>query len=974
MEVPATNSTGGPSDALPADGSELRTEILEYVLSHWDDGAQATRAEILDQFPDQEPQVDAVLAAVTTYSVGLHKNAGGEDGESAPALLQPGDTLGEFTVEAMIGQGGMGQVYRARQKSLDGRAVALKVLPPALVAADPRFVDRFRREASLAAKAHHAGLAQIYGSGGERGLLFFAMALVEGRSLREVITDLAANRARGLQLAEGWDPMQDHIRQAVRLVQRVASALGALHAEGLVHRDVKPANIILEGAGDGGALLEHAPILVDFGLLRPVGTSILTGSMTRIGTPAFASPECQLGREIDARADVFSLGAVLHDLLTLTPGGSRPPASAGLGALPKLNPGVHARLDAIVQMALEERPASRYADGQALEQELEAYLAGEAIRALPSSALGRLRQWVTRNPRRALQRTGWIALMTLPFVIVLSLLGGYVLPLYTFSSQGRRLQAEGQLERASIAFREVSEHPILAGWLPGLGDAYSQGQSYWTEDPASPLPALGVILAGFDKAQGSVLQASHEQLRVLLNTDERAHWRATVLSCLSSEIQADMPLVRREVAMETLAIYYGLTHLRLESQPAEEVVRLDLEAQLIALLSNPDSLGASKALLTAAAAALSGMPNQRVFAQLSTLLVDLGPDAPGGVMDLEACRRIMFCLERIWWTLRDSGSLSVLSQEDYCEWVRGGVRLMASEAAEDKFMPGLVNNLMIMSVWASLDPKTSDLKTPWPETLGTEALDHLEAWRKIITWARDEHETDFGGRSVSDPYGFRVSSHPDSASGNVAQRVAFIRKHHIGEIGEKKNPFATYLNIWNPPELNAGIVQKHRSTKSLGDTASTPQSCFGFVFDDGHPVAYGGNVEGRWSGASVVVLGETNQFFRFEAIGAQGLTLTAPIPSPDQNLKSCRVTLYHHRAARWFMPSAGKARIRISLGGRVMDVDAPSELTPLSFRCAISDFAHDKAFTLTVQLVGGTTTYRLHGIDIEWFDHALHSW
>ena len=135
-----------------------------------------------------------------------------------------------------------------------------------------------------------------------------------GRTLHDVQSALALQR----RLGDTRHLRPPHVRRVARVARDIASALAAIHARGLVHRDVKPANIILEHAGDDDhEALAGRPVLVDFGLIRPVGQSDLTGTKTLLGTPAYASPETQVGREVDARADVFSLGAILHDLLTL---------------------------------------------------------------------------------------------------------------------------------------------------------------------------------------------------------------------------------------------------------------------------------------------------------------------------------------------------------------------------------------------------------------------------------------------------------------------------------------------------------------------------------------------------------------------------------------------------------------------------------------------------------------------------------
>jgi len=245
----------------------------------------------------------------------------------------------------------MGEVYRAHPVDDPYPSVAVKVLAPALVARDPRAIERFHREADLARAVQHHNLAEVLGSGQEGDLLYLSMRLVEGPTLNDVLHGLARRRRNG----DEQHVKRAHIDRVVALVRELADGLAHLHARGLVHRDVKPGNVLLEGAvSSGWAALTHHPVLVDYGLLRQVESTDVTSSRTLLGTPAFVSPEARLGREVDARADVFSLGAVLHDMLALTPPGDRKLASAGLSEVRSLNPGVNQRLAAIVSMALEE--------------------------------------------------------------------------------------------------------------------------------------------------------------------------------------------------------------------------------------------------------------------------------------------------------------------------------------------------------------------------------------------------------------------------------------------------------------------------------------------------------------------------------------------------------------------------------------------------------------------------------------------
>ncbi|MBO0731684.1 MAG: serine/threonine protein kinase, partial [Acidimicrobiaceae bacterium] len=214
--------------------------------------------------------------------------------DSVPEDLAPGTVLGGYRIEGVAGRGGMGIVYRATQLSL-GRIVALKVIDPVL-AADPGFRRRFQDESALAASLDHPNVVTVHEAGEEGGRLYVSMRLVPGMDLGRLVG------------AEGpLDP-----RRAVHLVAGVAGALDAAHAAGLVHRDVKPSNVLVERRADG----EHA-ILSDFGVVKRTGADAeRTGSAGWVGSADFVAPEQVLGGPVDGRSDIYALGAVLYTALT----------------------------------------------------------------------------------------------------------------------------------------------------------------------------------------------------------------------------------------------------------------------------------------------------------------------------------------------------------------------------------------------------------------------------------------------------------------------------------------------------------------------------------------------------------------------------------------------------------------------------------------------------------------------------------
>jgi serine/threonine protein kinase len=247
-----------------------------------------------------------------------------------------GTELGGYRIEEPLGRGGTSVVYRAEHVRL-GRRAALKLLTPAFGEAD--FSERFLRESRLAASLDHPSIVPVYDAGEQDGLLYIAMACIEGRDLRSLLAD------------EGPLPL----RRAVRIVGQIASALDAAHARGLAHRDVKPANILV-GEGDRA-------YLSDFGVVKEVARNGTTRTGTFVGTSEYSAPEQIEGREVTARADVYALACVLYECLAGAPPFHRDSEVAVLNAHlhappPKLEP---AGVGSVIAKALSKSPLDRYA-------------------------------------------------------------------------------------------------------------------------------------------------------------------------------------------------------------------------------------------------------------------------------------------------------------------------------------------------------------------------------------------------------------------------------------------------------------------------------------------------------------------------------------------------------------------------------------------------------------------------------------
>ncbi len=316
------------------------------------------------------------------------------DGKKATRAAELLGELGDYELLEEIGRGGQGVVFRARQKSLN-RTVALKVISLGQWASKAH-LKRFRLEAEAAARLEHPGIVPIHEVGERDGQCYFSMKFIEGGQLDEVTKR---------------EPMS--IRQAVELIAKVTRTVHYAHEHGILHRDIKPGNILVDQKGE--------PHLTDFGLARLVETeSTVTRTMEVLGTPSYMAPEQAVGDNaaISSVTDVYGLGAVLYQLLT-----GQPPFAGGttyetikllLDTEPRqprqLNPKIDRDLSTICLKCLEKDPTRRYPSALALAEDLERWLKHEPIQARRTGIFARGKKWVRRNPSRALLAASLVAL------------------------------------------------------------------------------------------------------------------------------------------------------------------------------------------------------------------------------------------------------------------------------------------------------------------------------------------------------------------------------------------------------------------------------------------------------------------------------------------------------------------------------------------------------------------------------------
>jgi tetratricopeptide (TPR) repeat protein len=520
VDVPAADSRLTES-AAKLDDSGVVNAVREYMAA-LEGGRRPDRTEFLARYPALADALAEVLDGLEfMHSAASHVRPLSEPTEPLTSGALPGTPLGDFRILREIGRGGMGVVYEAEQLSL-ARRVALKVLPFASTL-DAKQLQRFKNEAQAAAHLHHQSIVPVYATGCERGVHFYAMQFIEGRTLAAVIEEMRAQAQRrrptkGVQTTP-WDkgqallddlpavkepPADDswatapgllaptksgetpvpaslqtgisadtstkdpaYFRAVARLGIQAAVALEHAHQLGVVHRDIKPANLLVDGHGNLW--------ITDFGLAQVQSNASLTLTGDLVGTVRYMSPEQTLAKRVllDHRTDVYSLGVTLYELLTLEPafnGRNRHEVVHQIAfEEPKrprqLNKAIPAELETIVLKAMEKNPAERYATAQEMADDLERFLKDEPIRAKRPGLALRARKWARRHKPLVAS----VAACLLVSLGMLAASAGYVL-------RDRAALRAGLEQEVNRALQDAQYLGSVGKWLEA-GAAFERAQA-----------------------------------------------------------------------------------------------------------------------------------------------------------------------------------------------------------------------------------------------------------------------------------------------------------------------------------------------------------------------------------------------------------------------------------------------------------------------------------------------------------------
>jgi serine/threonine protein kinase/tetratricopeptide (TPR) repeat protein len=546
------------SKVCPKCGAEIFSDAAEGLCTACllETGLGLTRESVVE------------LDSSASDSAKVVNHATGRNGSASKARVR--EKLGDYELLEEIGRGGQGVVYRARQKSLN-RTVALKVLSAGHWTRQPR-LKRFRLEAKTAASLDDPNIVPIYEIGECAGSCYFSMKLVEGSPLDQLV------RRELLP-----------IRDTVQLIAKLARAVHYAHQRGILHRDIKPGNILLDAKGE--------PHLTDFGLARLTETeSTVTGTIETLGTPSYMAPEQALGNnnQLTSATDVYGLGAVLYHLLT-----GHPPFAGGttydtirllLETEPRQlrlwNPKIDRDLTTICLKCLEKDPQRRYPTVLALAEDLDRWLKHEPIHARRTGIIGRGKKWVRRNPTTTLLLVSLTALAAVVGwnvwksvrLINPSVTGIAVLPFENLSHDREDaffadgIQDDLLTKLAKIrALKVISRTSVMQ---------YSPGAAVRDTRQIANTLQVSHLLAGSVRKRGSWIHINAQ----LLDARTDAHVWVEQYDCDLKDIFAVQSEIAQKVAEQLRAKISTAERLAIQRPPTADLTAFDLYSRAKNLL------------------------------------------------------------------------------------------------------------------------------------------------------------------------------------------------------------------------------------------------------------------------------------------------------------------------------------------------------------------------------------------------------
>jgi len=473
--------------AAATGGRRVKARRAEDLFQEYLSADSAANAEdakaFVEKLADQESaQTLEELAQILEDYHALREGRATSSDSRRLAGPQAGTVLGDYELLRPLGRGGMGVVWEARQLSLD-RHVAVKVLHPHL-GLSGRFLERFQREAQAAGRLHHSGVVTVHGVGEEGGTHFIVQELVaQGVSLERWLEQ--QEQAQRQQL-----PQADY-RLIASWMHELAEALDCAHAAGVIHRDLKPGNILLQ---------EEHPMLADFGLAYLSEEASISLSGEILGTPYYMSPEqTSPGGQVDARSDLFALGATFYQMLTLRRPFTGDSREQVIEAIRQEDPPSPRRLRSrmpeelavICMKLLEKNSNQRYVSARALADDLQRFLAGHPILARPPSPWERSWKWVRRHPTPSLA----MAVAT----VALAVIAGFY-----FQADRARDDAEAA---TGLAEQRLQIATAIEDFLIGLFEDAGPGGEANVDTPAGELLRRGSDRLERDQEQDPMIRA-----------------------------------------------------------------------------------------------------------------------------------------------------------------------------------------------------------------------------------------------------------------------------------------------------------------------------------------------------------------------------------------------------------------------------------------------------------------------------------